>query len=350
MTPTAQFPDGFLWGAATSAYQIEGSPLADGAGPGVWHRFAHMKGNIRNGDTGDVACDHYRRWAEDVDLMSALGLTAYRFGLNWGRLLPEGRGRVNAKGVDFYSRLVDRLLERGIAPCVTLYHWDLPAALEDRGGWLNPDVVGWFGDFAEVCYRALGDRVGMWMTLNEPWVVMDAGYLYGVNAPGHRSRFEAPIATHHMMLAHGEAVRRHRAVGTGTIGVVVNLEPKDPATDSALDAEVVANADAYNNLYHLDAALLGRYPDRVRALFGDAWQERFDREVARAQEPLDFVGVNYYTRRVIRHDPDGLLGWSDVIVPDGVHMETGWEVHPQGLTRTLLAVRERYGAIPVYVT
>ncbi|HEX5580870.1 MAG TPA: family 1 glycosylhydrolase, partial [Gemmatimonadaceae bacterium] len=172
-----RFPDGFLWGAATSAYQIEGSPLADGAGASIWQRFSHTPGRTAGGDTGDVACDHYKLWADDVRLMSDLGLQGYRFSIAWGRIMPEGRGPVNRKGLDFYDRLVDALLERGIRPNVTLYHWDLPAALDDRGGWLNPDVAGWFADYATTVYRALDDRVTMWATLNEPWVVSEEGYL-----------------------------------------------------------------------------------------------------------------------------------------------------------------------------
>src|SRR5690349_17499234 len=199
--PTA-FPAGFLWGTATSAYQIEGSPLADGAGPSIWHRFAHTPGRTLNGDTGDVACDHYRRYAEDVEWMTRLGLGAYRFSIAWSRVLPEGRGRPNPNGLDFYSRLIDLLLQRGIEPFVTLYHWDLPAALDDRGGWLNPDIAGWFADYAELAFRSFGDRVRNWITLNEPWVVADGGYMHGVNAPGHKSLFEAAIAAHHLMRAH----------------------------------------------------------------------------------------------------------------------------------------------------
>ncbi|MBW8837179.1 MAG: family 1 glycosylhydrolase, partial [Burkholderia sp.] len=192
------FPEGFLWGCATAAYQVEGSPLADGAGQSIWHRFVHTPGLVRNGDTGDVACDHYRRYQEDVWLMASLGLNAYRFSISWSRILPEGRGRVNAAGLGFYERLVDALLERGIQPLATLYHWDLPAALDDRGGWLNPDVADWFAEYADVMFRRLDDRVKMWATLNEPWVVTNGGYLPGALAPGHKNRFEAPIASHHL--------------------------------------------------------------------------------------------------------------------------------------------------------
>jgi len=202
----APFPAGFLWGCATSAYQIEGSPLADGAGASNWHRFVHTPGRVRDGDTGDIACDHYRRWREDVALMRTLGMRAYRFSIAWNRVLPEGRGRVNPEGLAFYDRLVDALLENGIQPMVTLHHWDLPAALDDRGGWLNPDIVDWFADYARVMFRKLDDRVGLWTTINEPWVVSDGGYLHGALAPGHRSQFEPPIAAHHLLRAHGAAV------------------------------------------------------------------------------------------------------------------------------------------------
>src|ERR1700694_416143 len=183
MTSDTRFPDGFLWGAATSAYQIECAPLPDGAGPSIWQRFAHTKGRTANGDTGDVACDHYRRWAADVELMGELGLSAYRFSISWSRVLPQGKGRVNPKGLAFYERLVDALLAKGITPFATLYHWDLPAALDDCGGWLNPDLAEWFADYANVMFRALDGRVKYWATLNEPWVVTDGGYLRGLLAP-----------------------------------------------------------------------------------------------------------------------------------------------------------------------
>src|SRR5688572_2718202 len=185
------FPAGFLWGAATSAYQIEGSPLADGAGESIWHRFAHTPGKTLRGMTGDLACDHYHRWADDIRLMRALGLGSYRFSVAWGRVFPEGTGRRNPAGLDFYARLVDGLLEAGITPMLTLFHWDLPAALQDRGGWTHPDMPEWFADYAGTLYAKLADRVPLWCTINEPWVIVDAGYVHGVNAPGHRDLAEA---------------------------------------------------------------------------------------------------------------------------------------------------------------
>ncbi|MGH7563254.1 MAG: GH1 family beta-glucosidase [Gemmatimonadota bacterium] len=351
MNDSIRFPEGFLWGAATSAYQIEGSPLADGSGPSIWHRFSHTPGLVANGDTGDVACDHYRRWRDDVALMRELGLNAYRFSIAWGRILPEGTGRVNSAGVDFYSRLVDALLEAGIRPSATLYHWDLPAALDDRGGWLNRDIAGWFAEYAAAVFRALDDRVELWATLNEPWVVVDGGYLHGKLAPGHHSLFEAPRAAHHLLLAHGAAVEAYRAEGRHQIGIVVNLEPKHAASDDEGDRAARDRADAYMNHWYLDPVLLGRYPDAMPELFGPGWPDFPADDLQRIKQPLDFVGVNYYTRSIVCDAPVALPPQAGrVIVPDRTHTMTGWEMYPEGLTETLVAVRDRYGDIPLYVT
>jgi len=346
-----RFPDGFLWGAATSAYQIEGSPFADGAGPSIWHRFSHTPGRTTNGETGDIACDHYRRYADDVRLMRELGLTAYRFSIAWSRVFPEGKGRVNAAGLGFYDRLVDALLAAGIQPAVTLYHWDLPAALDDRGGWLNPDVASWFADYARTAFRALDDRVPMWSTLNEPWVVTDGGYLQGVLAPGHRSLFETPIASHNLMRSHAAAVEAYRAEGKHLIGVVVNLEPKYVASESEADLAATRRADAYMNRQYLDPLFFGRYPEELREIFGEAWPAFPASELDALKQPLDFVGVNYYTRSVTKHDPAMLpVRAGRVEQPRHAYTETGWEVYAQGLTDTLKWVTERYGRIPLYVT
>ncbi len=343
----AGLPTDFLWGAATAAYQIEGSPLADGAGASIWHRFAHTPGRMANGDTGDVACDHYNRWREDVALMRQLGLQAYRFSLAWGRLLPEGVGRVNAAGVDHYSRLIDALIENGIEPCVTLYHWDLPAALDDRGGWLNDDVAEWFAEYAALAFRAYGDRVKMWMTINEPWVVVDGGYMHGTLAPGHRSAFAAMRASRNVLRAHVAAVRAYRAERRDRIGLVVNLEPKVPVSESPADVAATARADAYMNRQFLDPVFRGRYPDEMYAMFA----EEIDASFTLPVEPVDFLGVNYYTRGVTRDDPsEWPVRASTVRVPTRAYTETGWEVYPQGLCETLCWVRERYGNVPLYVT
>ena len=345
------FPEGFLWGSATSAYQIEGSPLADGAGPSIWQRFAHTPGRIHDGDTGDVACDHYHRFREDIALMKALGLKAYRFSVAWARVLPAGKGRVNAAGLDFYERLVDTLLEQGIEPMATLYHWDLPAALDDRGGWLNPDSASWFAEYAQAMFRRLDGRVRLWATLNEPWVVTDGGYLHGALAPGHRNRFEAPIATHHLLRAHGMAVRAYRGQGKHHIGLVVNLEPKYPSSQNPEDLAATARADAYMNRQYLDPVFLGCYPAELREIFGEAWPEWPEEDFELIREPLDFLGVNYYTRNVTRHDPAAWpLRAGAVRQKQATYTETGWEVFPQGLTDVLGWVKERYGNPPVYIT
>jgi beta-glucosidase len=350
------FPDDFLWGAATSAYQIEGSPTADGAGPSFWHRFSHTPGNTWLNQTGDVACDHYRRYKDDVAIMSELGLNAYRFSVAWGRIYPDGKGVVNRKGVDFYSRLVDALLEKGIKPNVTLYHWDLPEALDDRGGWLNRDIAGWFCDYAVTMFEALGDRVEMWSTLNEPWVVTDGGYLSGVLAPGHSNLFEAPIAAHNLLRAHGLTVERFRftkAAKKGKIGLVVNLEPKYPASQLREDLAAVRRADAYMNRQYLDPVFLGAYPDELSEIFGEAWPKWFDEDMRGIQQPIDFLGVNYYTRRVERHHPEHLpLRTKHVPQPQHVHTDTNWEVFPEALTEVLLWVNQRYGGgtLPIYIT
>lgn len=350
--PPPPFPEGFVWGAATSAYQIEGSPLADGAGVSNWHRFSHTPGLVRDGDTGDVASDHYRLWKTDVALMRELGLTAYRFSISWSRILPDGAGRVNQPGLDFYRRLVDALREAGIRPFATLYHWDLPAALDDRGGWLNRDIAGWFSDYATIAYRALDDRVEAWATLNEPWVVADAGYLTGALAPGHRSVFEAPLVAHNLLRAHGAAVQSYRAISARpAIGIVLNLEPKYPASQNPEDLAATRRADAYMNRHYLDPLFLGRYPDELAEVFGDAWPEFPAADFETIRSPIDFLGVNYYTRGVMRADPtDPPLCSVRVRQRRSTYTETHWEVYPDGLADILLWVRERYGRFPLYIT
>jgi beta-glucosidase len=353
---TIEFPAGFLWGAATSAYQIEGSPLADGAGPNIWHRFSHTPGRTWRGETGDVACDHYRRMESDVALMRSLGLQSYRFSISWARVLPQGTGPVNQRGLDFYRRLVDRLLDAGIRPNATLYHWDLPAALDDRGGWLNRDVAYWFADYATILYRALGDRVDLWATLNEPWVVAHEGYLAGNHAPGHRSRYEPPIVARNLVRAHGAAVRAFRAEvpgssGRARIGVVVNIEPKYAASPRPADVAAQRRAEAYMNRQYLDPMLLGRWPEELADVFGDAWTAPSDEDLALGAQPVDWVGINYYTRSVVRDDP--------TVWPDGAgrvrqdrhaHTEMDWEVYAPALRDVLVWFRDRYGATPLYVT
>lgn len=345
------FPDGFLWGAATSAYQVEGSPLADGAGPSIWHAFSHTPGRIADGQNGDLACDHYRRYHGDVDLMAELGLTAYRFSINWGRIFPHGTGRINPQGLGFYSRLVDALLGRNIVPMATLYHWDLPLALEQRGGWRNRDSAGWFADYAQAVVRVLDDRVHLWATLNEPWVVAVGGHLSGDLAPGHKSPHEAALVGHNLLRAHGTAVQAYRAEGRHRIGLVVNLEPQHAATRAEADQAAAARRDAFINRWFLDAALLGDYPEALVQGFGPAWPDfpRGDQRLIR--QPLDFVGVNYYSRSVVRQGGADVPARAErVRQSDRPHTAMDWEVYPQGLTETLVRVARDYGNPTLYVT
>ncbi len=351
MSRDYRFPDRFLWGAATSAYQIEGYPLANGAGPSIWERFSHTPGRVANNDTGDIATDHYHRYPADVNLMAELGLASYRFSIAWPRILPEGTGRVNAAGLAFYDRLIDALLAKNIAPMVTLYHWDLPEALDVRGGWLNRDVADWFAEYAHVAFRAFDDRVPKWVTLNEPWVVMDGGYVSNVLAPGHCNFREAPIVTHNLLRAHGSAVQAYRADGKHEIGLVVNLEPKYPASDSAEDLAATARADAYMNRQYLDPVFLGKYPDELLEIYGDTMPNFPASDWPLIQTPFDFLGVNFYSRSVVRDAPNTPpLDTSRVRQSLHVHTEMDWEVFPEALTRVLVWIRDRYGDRPIYIT
>lgn len=351
MSDEFTFPKGFLWGAATSAYQIEGSPLADGAGPSIWQRFVHTPGRTVDGDTGDVACDHYNRYRDDVALMRSLGLQAYRFSINWGRIFPEGTGRVNEAGLDFYERLVDELLAAGVEPLATLYHWDLPAALDDRGGWLNPDIAHWFADYGEALFRRLDGRVKKWATINEPWVITDGGYLHGALAPGHENLFETPIASRNLLLAHGAAVKRYREVGHHEIGIVLNIEPKYPASDGDADVRAAQRSAAYMNDQYIDPLFGAGCPPLMTEIFGSAWRDWTDEEVALAQQPIDWLGINYYTRGVMKADPASWpVGAAYTRQPGKTYTETGWEVFEDGLTEVLVWAKNRCGDIPIFVT
>ena len=350
MTDSVQFPKDFLWGVATSAYQVEGSTLADGAGPNIWHRFSREPGMTVGGATGDVACDHYVRYAEDVDLMADLGIQAYRFSVAWARILPKGRGRMNAKGLAFYDHLIDKLLERDIQPFITLYHWDLPLALEDKGGWLNDDTARWFGDYSDLMFRAFCDRVPYWMTINEPAIVMEKGYVSGVYAPGHRNAAEAPVVARNLLRAHGYAVQAYRDRGDGCIGIAVNIQPKYPATDTPLDLAAAQRANAFRNLQFLDAILLGEMPEELPEMFGSDWHPLSAEDMKLVSQPIDFVGLNYYTRVVIGDDPETLPMRVKSVTPPATRTLFGWEIYPGGLTETLNRITERYGRVPIFIT
>ncbi len=344
------FPEDFVWGAATSAHQIEGSPLADGAGPSIWHHFERIPGRIHDGETADIACDHYRRFPEDVALLERLELGAYRFSLAWGRILPEGRGRPNAPGIGFYDRLVDALLAKGIEPWITLYHWDLPAALQDRGGWIHPDSASWFADYAAVAFRALGDRVRSWITLNEPWVIVEAGHGQGTHPPGHRDPRESATVAFRLLRAHADTVRVFRAEARGQIGLVVNLEPKDPASRSTEDLDAARRADIAMNRLALDPVFFGRPADGLADMYGEYWPRFPDADWTAIAEPIDFLGVNYYSRGVTTHADDKFPTRACSVEPPGSVTDLGWEIHAPSFTRALTDVRDRYGDVPIYVT
>jgi beta-glucosidase len=344
------FPPGFVFGAATSAYQIEGAVSEDGRGESIWDRFSARPGTIANAETGRVACDSYHRSHEDIRLMRELGLNGYRFSVAWPRVLPGGRGRVNAKGLDFYDRFVDALLANGIEPFVTLYHWDLPQVLEDRGGWPERDTVDAYVEYVAAVAGRLGDRVERWITQCEPWVVSWLGYATGEHAPGRTSDADALAAAHHVLLAHGRAADVLRSVSSrADVGITIDLVHFEPSTDAPEDVEASATADALRNRSILDPVLRGRYPDELTARYAGILPRLEDGDLETIAAPLDFLGINYYTRNVVRADP---LGGPPLVVPvDGAELtEMGWEVYPNGLFELLVRLRAEYDAPPLYVT
>jgi beta-glucosidase len=341
------FPEGFVWGAATAAYQIEGATTADDRGPSIWDRFAHTPGRISNGETGDVACDHYHRYREDVALMAELGLDAYRFSVSWPRVLPEGTGRVNQAGLDFYDRLVDELLRHGIDPHMTLYHWDLPQRLEASGGWPARSTTEAFAEYAAVVTARLGDRVRHIATLNEPYVISDHGYRIGSHAPGRTDPDAALAAAHHLLVAHGLAVQAIRdAAPEAAVGIVLNFHPAHPASRHTLDQEAASLAHDRVNRWFLDPVTGRDYPEDAARAWG--WQrgEVLDGDMPLIAAPLDFLGVNYYCRHIVRSP---LLPPLPAAPPDEL-TEMGWEVYPAGLTEVLQFVASRTGDLPLFVT
>lgn len=353
MQAMARFPDNFIWGVATSSYQIEGAWNEDGKGESIWDTFSHTQGKIVDGSTGDVACDHYHRFQEDIALMKELGVKAYRFSIAWARVLPQGHGTVNPKGLDFYDRLVDGLLNAGIQPFVTLYHWDLPQALQDIGGWVNREVAYHFADYAAVVAHRLGDRVKFWMTHNEPWVVTWVGYGWGNHAPGLKNPKVALQVAHHLLLSHGLAVEVLRDLGGAEtqIGIVLNLSPIHPATDSDDDRAAACRHDGFLNRWFLDPIFVGSYPADMLDWFGALAPKGQPGDMSVISRRVDFLGVNYYSRSVVRYDPhDGLLKAKGVRVDGAEYTEMGWEVYPQGLYEMLTRLHRDYNAPTLYVT
>ncbi|MFI7283396.1 GH1 family beta-glucosidase [Micromonospora chersina] len=344
---TLRFPPDFGWGAATSAYQIEGAAKEDGRGESVWDTFSRTPGRTRNGDTGDVAADHYHRYAQDLDLMRDLGLRSYRFSISWPRIQADGSGRPNQRGLDFYRRLVDGLHERGIAPMATLFHWDLPQALQDAGGWENRDTAERFADYADAVFRALGDRVPVWLTVNEPKTVVQNGYLWGHHAPGRQDPAAAYLVAHHLQLAHGLAVRALRAAhGGGRIGPALNLHPCYPADDSAEAATATRLYDGYENRLYLDSIFKGAYPEDVLADLGaDSRMVRGvrDGDLEIISSPVDLLAVQYYTPIYVTGQGDTVRRWPT--------SEAEWQqIYPEGMYDILTRVTRDYGRVPITIT
>jgi beta-glucosidase len=348
----AGFPPGFHWGVATSAYQIEGAWSEDGKGPSIWDSFSHTPGRIANADTGDVACDHYHRWREDLELLRGLGVNAYRFSLSWPRVQPTGRGAVNERGLAFYDRLVDGLLEAGIEPFVTLYHWDLPQALQDVGGWPSQETVGAFVEFAELTARRLGDRVRFWCTHNEPFVAAILGYLTGEHAPGMRDVATALRAAHHLLWSHGEAVRALRAAARGPlqVGIVLNLQPVLAASTARDDQAAAQRCDGLANRWFLEPLFRASYPADMLEYFGRA-APSLDPAVLRSiAAPIDFLGVNYYTCVVAQHNAERAGIQVEQVVPPGSERSVLWEIYPAGLEELLARLMREYHPPALYIT
>ncbi|GAB4477016.1 MAG: GH1 family beta-glucosidase [Anaerolineae bacterium] len=346
------FPADFLWGMATSSYQIEGAVTEDGRKPSIWDTFCRTPGKVYKGHTGDVAADHYHRYAEDVAIMAELGLKAYRFSIAWPRVVPEGSGAVNPKGLDFYERLIDLLLENHITPFVTLYHWDLPQVLEDAGGWPNRATAQHFADYVRVVADRLGDRVRHWITLNEPFVSAVLGHFTGQHAPGRTDPAATFAAGHHLLLAHGLAVEALRAAlpQGAQVGITLDYSPMYPASDTEEDRAAAWRFDGIRNRLFFEPVLLGHYPQDMLELLGPLVPPHQPDDLTKMSAPLDFIGLNYYTRTVIRHDPAVPIINTAQIYPPGSEYSMMWESFPTGLHESLTRIWNDYHPAAIYIT
>ncbi|MGC8971110.1 MAG: GH1 family beta-glucosidase [bacterium] len=348
-----EFPKDFVWGCATAAYQIEGAFNEDGKGPSIWDTFTHIPGNIIDGSNGDVACDHYHRYTEDIELMKSLNLKGYRFSISWPRIFPEGRGTINKKGLDFYKKLVDGLLSKDIIPFATMYHWDLPQALEDKGGWGNLDTSKYFADYAYTLFKELGDAIPFWITLNEPAVFTYLGYGIGIHAPGKKDFSLAIKATYSALLAHGLAIEAYRALGIkGQIGITLNLTPMHPASNKEEDILSANKMDLMWNKWFLDPILKGSFPQEfIDILLENKIKFEIDPEhIKKINSKIDFLGVNYYTRNIVAYDSNVPIICARTIEPAINKTEMGWEIYPEGLYELLSSIKKEYGDILLYIT
>jgi beta-glucosidase len=349
-----KYPKDFLWGVATASYQIEGAAFEDGKGASIWDSFSHVPGNIISDDNGDIACDHYHRYKEDVHLMKELGIKSYRFSIAWARILPDGRGQVNQAGIDFYNRLIDSLIEAGVEPMVTLYHWDLPQALQEEGGWSDASIIEAFVEYAKIAFDTFGDRVKKWITHNEPWVVAYAGHHVGRHAPGIKDFHTALKVSHHLMLTHACTVEAYKKslFGDGEIGITLNLFPTSPASEKKVDKDAAVFVDGYHNRWFLDPILKGTYPKDIYERFNKEYGFHVSEEEMEiiASNKLDFLGVNYYHRIIVRHDPKVADLRFVEVKPAGEYTDMNWEIYPDGLYESLIRVKNDFGDIPLYIT
>jgi len=346
----SDFPNGFIFGAATAAYQIEGHSFG-GAGATHWDTFSATPGNVIRAENGDIACDHYHRFAEDLDLCQAAGMDGYRFSTSWARVLPEGRGQINQDGLDYYDRLVDAMLERDLKPYQTLYHWEMPSALADLGGWTNPDVGDWFADFTEIITKRIGDRVAAVATINEPWCVAFLSHFLGHHAPGLRDIRATSRAMHHVLKAHGKAMTRLRSLGQDNCGIVLNFDHTEPKDDTPSSAKAAATGDAIFNRWFIEAITKGTYPAEALEGFAPHMPHGWEDDMVEISQKMDWLGVNYYTRHKVSHDPDG--AWPHTIGEEGPGAKTqmGWEIYPAGLEGFLTRLAKDYvGDMPIFVT
>lgn len=349
MNGRSDFPSDFLWGAATSAYQIEGATDEDGRGTSIWDTFCATPGKVWNGDSGAIACDYYHRYKQDIGLMQKLGLDAYRFSIAWPRVVPEGRGRVNQAGLDFYDRFVDDLLAAGIQPFATLYHWDLPQALENAGGWPERATAEAFGEYVEIVARRLGDRVSNWITQNEPYCSSWLGYALGLHAPGRTDVTAAAAAAHHVLLSHGLAVDAlRRESSDAEVGIVLDSWPVYPATDDPRDAAAAWEADGFRNRLFFDPVLRGRYPEDVLERLDGAAPPVRDGDLATISAPIDFVGLNNYSRTIVGSNGDSEP--RNVPAADSPMTEMGWEIWPDAIYDVLTRLHFEYDVAKLYVT
>ncbi|MGB0645521.1 MAG: GH1 family beta-glucosidase [Bradymonadia bacterium] len=355
-----KFPNDFVWGVATSSFQIEGATQIDGRGPSIWDTMCDEAGRIADGTNGHIACDHYHRYEEDADIMANLGIPSYRFSVAWPRILPNGVGQVNESGLDFYDRLVDALLKRGIEPCMTLYHWDLPQALEDRGGWTERMIVDAFVNYTDVVTRRLGDRLGSIITHNEPWCISVLGYVNGEHAPGIKQDWNKALrCAHHLNVSHGMAMPVIRQNAPNALaGITINLCPNEPASDSDADREATRKFDGFFNRWYLDPIFRGTYPqDRIEDLVADGTLNEPSLDFVKpgdmdiCKTPVDFLGINYYSRAVIRSDAVKDEENDPVLrVQDGPRTDMNWEVHPESLERLLVRLKDEYAPERIIIT